>query len=136
MMLDVLKLITEYFWVIQDTPLNAIYMFILHYIILTIYTSLHRRVVQRWSLVKLFGGEVIPKTGDFREKNFRGASGAAKNCHFYPIFRRYWGGGAKPDFAPLDSALGGGILPPCPPPEKCLWGPYQLLESILMLMYF
>ena len=39
------------------------------------------------------GGEVIPKMEDFRGENFRGASGAAKNSHFYPISRRYWGGG-------------------------------------------
>ena len=48
------------------------------------------------------------KKGDFSEKFSRGAEGAAKNRPFYQIFRRYWGEGAKPDFAPLDSALGGG----------------------------
>ena len=46
-----------------------------------------------------YWGASHPQNGGFSGKNFRGASGAAKNYPFYPIFRRYWGG-AKPDFAP------------------------------------
>ena len=49
-------------------------------------------------------GKIIGGGGQISEK--RGFFGKI----FYAIFRRYWGG-AKPDFAPLDLALGGHLPP-------------------------
>ena len=72
---------------------------------------------QRRSWGKLLGGEISEKR-EFLEKISRGTEGAAKNCPFYQIFRRYWGGGQNPILPPLTRHWGG----ICPPPPKNVSG--------------
>ena len=45
----------------------------------------------------------------------RGAEGAAKNCTFCQIYRRYWGWGGQTPILPPLTRHWGGHLPPPPP---------------------